>query len=108
MLKFYIVLLLIKIKNLFRLCVLLNKYLKYFNILVLLLINPMDAKIYLDLFISSLIDDPTSETSETSEAEAASNNKTERLKNLLIDTALISIFFIYNNDNEQIYIISNS
>src|SRR5947209_14326639 len=46
----------------------------------------MDSKIYLDLFISNLIDEPNTETENT---ETASNNKTDKLQ-LVIDIICVT------------------
>ena len=116
MFKFYIVVLWIKIKKLFKLCLLLNKYLKYLNILFIIWINPMDAKNYLDLLISSLItdepkaimDEPKAITDEpkaiTDEPKAITDEPNEKYEKyraiseaiLVVSLMIIVIWAAYN------------
>ena len=95
MFKFYIVVLWIKIKKLFKLCLLLNKYLKYLNILFIIWINPMDAKNYLDLLISSLItDEPKAITDEPNEKYEKYRAISEAI--LVVSLMIIVIWAAYN------------
>ena len=102
MFKFYIVVLWIKIKKLFKLCLLLNKYLKYLNILFIIWINPMDAKNYLDLLISSLItDEPKAITDEPKAITDEPNEKYEKYRAiseaiLVVSLMIIVIWAAYN------------